>query len=194
MQINTRACSVSPIRSRIDSKTKLLSIGMRRFFNLMVMMILILMTATCKKESSEAAEPLESFAAANFSFLKSIQASNEANQLRSPDYSAPFEISKVDRNKELLTITVTYPDGCGDSKFNMIWNGLVLESYPEVIFIYLRRTSNCVVAGNPTTRSLSINLSTSLGDAALAQRVKIILCNTSKKANSENSDIPVPTN
>ncbi len=194
MQKNTCVCSVSPIRFRIDCKTRLFSRGMKRFFNLVMMMLLILTTSTCKKESSEISEPLNSFAAASFSFLKSIQASNEANQLRSSDYSAPFEISKVDRNKELLTISVTYPEGCGDSKFMMIWNGLVLESYPEVIFLYLRRTSICGVAGNPTTRSLSINLSASLGDAALAQRVKIILCNTSKKANSENSDIPVSSN
>jgi len=167
---------------------------MRRFSNLTVMMILLLTTATCKKESSKASDPLESLATTNFSFLKSIQASNEANQQRSSDYSAPFEISKVDRNKELLTITVTYPEGCNDSKFMMIWNGLVLESYPEVIFLYLKRTSNCGAAGNSATQALSINLSTSLGDAALAQRVKIILCNTSKKANTENSDIPVSSN
>jgi hypothetical protein len=36
---------------------------------------------------------------------------------------------------------------------------------------------------------LSVNLPARLGDAALAKRVKIILCNTSKKANTENSDI-----
>jgi hypothetical protein len=167
---------------------------MRRFFNFTVITILLLTTATCKKEQLELSTNFDSFAAANFSFLKSIQASNEANQLRSSDYSAPFEISKVDRNKELLTITVTYPEGCGDSKFKMIWNGLVLESYPEVVFLYLRRTSTCGEAGNSTTRAMSINLSASLGDAALAQRVKIILCNTSKKANTENSDIPVSSN
>jgi len=69
-----------------------------------------------------------------------------------------------------------------------------LESYPEVIFLYLRRTSDCGVAGNSTTRALSINLTAYLSDAALAQRVKIILCNTSKKANTENSDIPVSSN
>ena len=157
-------------------------------------MILLLTMATCKKESSKVSEPLDSLAAANFSFLKSIQASNEANQLRSADYSAPFEISKVERNKEFLTITVTYPEGCGDSKYKLIWNGLVLESYPEAVILYLRRTSSCGAAGNPTTRALSINLATCLGDAALAQRVKIILCNTSKKENTENSDIPVSSN
>jgi len=167
---------------------------MTRLFKLMVVMLLILTTSTCKKESSETSDPLNSFAAANFSFLKSTQASNEANQLRSSEYSAPFEISKVDRNKELLTITVTYPEGCNDSKFMMIWNGLVLESYPEVIFLYLRRTSKCGVVGNSATRALSINLTTCLGDAALAQRVKIILCNTSKKANTENSDISITSN
>ena len=194
MQINTRVCSVSPIRFRIDCKTRLFSRGMRRFFNLTVMMILLLTMATCKKESSEASEPLDSFAAANFSFLKSTQASNEANQLRSSDYSASFEISKVDRNKELLNITVTYLEGCGNSKFDLIWNGLVMESFPEMIILYLRRTSDCGVDVKPATRVLSVNLTEYLGDAALAQRVKIILCNTSKKANTENSDISITSN
>ncbi|MEK7719306.1 MAG: hypothetical protein AAB347_06810 [Bacteroidota bacterium] len=167
---------------------------MRRLFNLAVMMILILTTSTCKKESSKASEPLESFAASNFSFLKSTQASNEANQLRSSAYSASFEISKVDRNKELLNITVTYQEGCANSKFDLIWNGLVMESFPEMIILYLRRTSDCGVDVKPATRVLSINLTAYLGDAALAQRVKIILCNTSKKANTENSDISITSN
>ncbi|MCK9411417.1 MAG: hypothetical protein M0Q53_03890 [Prolixibacteraceae bacterium] len=167
---------------------------MKPMFNISVMMLLFLTTSTCRKESEVASVPLDNIAIASLGFLKSIQASNEANQLRSPDYSAPFEISKVDRSKNILTITATYPEGCGDSKFTIIWNGLVMESYPEMIFLYLRRTSDCKVAGNATSRVLSINLNACLGDTGLAQRVKIILCNTSKKANSENSDIPVSSN
>ena len=165
---------------------------MRNIFNLTAVLTLILILASCKEESSEQSS-FQNFAKANFSFLKSAQASNEANELRSPAYSALFEIIKIDRNKEILNITVTYPDGCSNSKFELIWNGLVLESYPEIIFLYLRRTSDCNVAGNSTSRVLSINLTECLGDAALAQRAKIVLCNTSKKANTENSDIPIPS-
>ncbi|MCK9639052.1 MAG: hypothetical protein M0R39_04010 [Prolixibacteraceae bacterium] len=167
---------------------------MRQLFNIAVVMLLLMTTSTCNKESEKASVPLDNAAFASLGFLKSIQASNDANQLRSPDYSASFEISKVDRKNNNLTITVTYPIGCGDSRFQIIWNGLVLESYPEVIFLYLRRTTACGTTGDSTSRVLSINLNACLGDTDLAQRVKIILCNTSKKANSENSDIPVSSN
>ena len=152
------------------------------------------MVVTCKKESSVSNAALDSIARENFSFLKSLQASNEANQLRSADYSAPFEISKVERNKELLILTLTYPEGCGDSNFQLIWNGLTLLTYPETVILYLRRTTVCGSTGSSTSRILNINLTTCLGDAALAQRVKIILCNSGKKANTENSDITVSSN
>lgn len=163
---------------------------MRNIFNLTAVLTLILILASCKEESPGQSS-FQDIAKANFSFIKSVQASNEANQLRGTGYSALFEISKVDRNKELLSVTVTYPDGCADSKFEFIWNGLVLESYPEIIILYVRRISDCSVDVKSTSRVLSINLTECLGDATLAQRAKIVLCNTSKKANTENSDIPV---
>ena len=164
---------------------------MKTTLSILVLLTLILMTVSCKKEPAESSQSLS---ASNLAFLKSIQKSNEANEQRSSDYSAPFEISKVERNKEILAITVTYPEGCGDSRFELIWNGLILESYPEMIVLYLRRTTDCKVPGSSTSRTLTINLTGYLGDAALAQRVKIILCNSSKKANTENSDITVSGN
>jgi len=166
---------------------------MKRVFNFMVMMVLVFATVSCEKATEESRMD-SSFAAANLSLLKSTKASNEANEQRSPAYSAAFEITKVDRNKEMLTITVAYQEGCGSSKFDLIWNGLVMESYPEMIIVYLRRSSDCGVDLQPTSRVMTVNLTQLLGDAALAQRVKVILCNSSKKANTENSDIPVSSN
>jgi len=166
---------------------------MKKLFNFMVIGLLLIVTLSCEKATEESR--LDSnFAAASFSFLKSTKASNEANEQRSSDYSAAFEITKVERNKEMLNITVTYQEGCGNSKFDLIWNGLVMESYPEMIIVYIRRSSDCGVDLKPASRVLSVNLTQYLGDAALAQRVKVILCNSSKKANTENSDIPVSSN
>lgn len=166
---------------------------MKTIFNILAMAILILAITSCKNEIKESSKDA-SFAPANFSFLKSTKASNEANEQRSSLYSAAFEITKTERNKGILKITVTYQEGCGNSRFDLIWNGLVMESYPEMIILYLRRTSDCGVDLKPTSRVLTANLAEYLGDAALAQRVKIILCNSSKKANTENSDIPVSGN
>jgi hypothetical protein len=165
---------------------------MKTILSILILITLVLTTGSCKKEEKEDSYP--NFATANLLFLKSIQASNEANEKRSPDYSDAFEISKVEREKDQLYITVTFPDGCNDSKFELIWNGLIMESYPEMIILYLRRTTDCTVPGNSASRILTVNLTEKLGDAALAQRVKVILCNTSKKANTENSDIPVSSN
>ena len=170
---------------------------MRIFIHFMLMAILVLATVSCKKESAESADAKYAFndaVASSFSFLKSLKASNEANQLRSTDYSAPFEITKIERNKEMLTISVTYAEGSGSSKFELIWNGLVMESYPEMIILYLKRSSVISTETKPASRLLSVNLTESLGDAALAQRVRIVLCNASKKANTENSDITISSN
>ena len=175
--------------------SSIFSIEMRQWYSFAALILLLISFAGCQKEVDKQSAALDnSFAAASLNFIKNIQASNEANQLRSADYSAPFEISKVERNKEMLSIAVSYPEGCGDSKFSLIWNGLMLESYPEVIFLYLRRTTVCGSSGSTTSRTLTLNLLTTLGDAALAQRVKIILCNGSKKANTENSDITINGN
>ncbi len=155
---------------------------------------MIFITASCKKESSET---LQDSAKANFNFLKSAQASNEADQLRSSTYSASFEITKVERIKDMLYVKVTFQGNCAENQFEVIWNGLVLESYPEIIILYLKRTStNCSDATvyYSTSRVLTLDMTQSLGDAALAQRATIILCNASKKAKTENSDITVSNN
>ena len=182
---------------------------MRPIFNILAILTLLLNTSSCKKDSTELKTSLDatnSFASAtstNFTVLKSIQASNEANQLRSPDYSAWFEISKINRNKESLQISLTYPVGCGDSKFEVIWNGITTTTSPKTIIIYLRRTSVCAglaaassqaLSGNSVSQVFSINLTEWLSDASLGQTVTVLLCNTSKKTNTENSDILASVN
>ena len=166
---------------------------MRTILHFTAFVSLVLMGLSCTKESPDS-KAYQDLVAQNYSFLKNAQASNEANLMRSDTFSDPFEITKVERKNNILNITVTYPDDCGDTKFEVIWNGLALESYPEIIFFYIKRTSDCKTAEKPAVRVMSVNLAEKLGDAALALRVKVILCNTSKKANTENSDISVSSN
>ncbi|MEI6277096.1 MAG: hypothetical protein WCP08_13950 [Prolixibacteraceae bacterium] len=182
---------------------------MKSIFHLIAILTLLLITSSCSKETTETKASLDaslafaSVASTNFTVLKSIQASNEANQLRSPDYSALFEISKINRNKESLQISLTYPVGCGDSKFEVIWNGITTTTSPKTIIIYLRRTSVCAglaasssqaLSGNSVSQVFSINLTEWLSDASLGQTVTVLLCNTSKKTNTENSDILASVN
>ncbi len=181
---------------------------MRNIFNLMAILTLFLVSSSCSKETVQLNTKLDatnSFAnatSANFTVIKSIQASNDANQFRSSDYSALFEISKVARNKESLQITATYPVGCGDSKFELIWNGLTTLP-PKTVIIYLRRTSVCAALALTSSQSLptnsisqtfSINLTEWLGDVTSGQNVIVLLCNASKKTNTDNSDIIASVN
>ena len=182
---------------------------MRSIFNIITILALLLMISSCKKDAAELKTSLDatnafaSATGANYTVLKSIDASNEANQLRSPNYSAFFEISKVSRIKESLQITLDYPVGCGDSKFEVIWNGITTQTSPKTIIIYLRRTSVCAgqalsysqpLPTNSIAQVLSINLTDWLGDATLGQNVTVLLCNTSKKTNTDNSDILASVN
>ena len=182
---------------------------MRSIFNIITIVTLLLISSSCKKDAAElkssmdATNAFASAAGANFTVLKSIDASNEANQQRSPSYSALFEIAKVDRNKESLQVTLTFPVGCGDSKFEVIWNGITTQTTPKTIIVYLRRTSVCtglaaltsqVLPSNSVSQVLSINLTDWLGNAALGQSVSVLLCNTSKKTNTDNSDIMASVN
>jgi hypothetical protein len=185
---------------------------MKNIFNLMAILTLFLITSSCSKESPDSTESKASqdsslafsnVSGANFTVVKSIQASNEANLLRSQDYSAIFEISKVNRNKETLQITLNFPVGCGDSKFELIWNGLTTQTSPKTIIVYLRRTSVCagqalstsqVLPSNSISQLLSINLTEWLGDASMGQNVTVLLCNASKKTNTNNSDILASVN
>jgi hypothetical protein len=182
---------------------------MRNIFNLMAILTLLLVLLSCSKETNtqlntklDALAAYSNATSANFTVVKSIQASNEANQLRSSDYSALFEISKVTRNKESLQITATYPIGCGDSKFELIWNGITTLP-PKTVIIYLRRTSACAgqaltssqtLPSNSISQIMSINLTQWLGDATSGQNVIVLLCNTSKKTNTDNSDIIASVN
>ena len=181
----------------LSAKQTWVKCKMKTKFKLTIIVTLLLVGFSCKKEETVSNLMADSAVKSGFNFLKSTQASNDANQQRSSTYSALFEITKVERNKDILSVTVTFTGSCAPNNFEVIWNGLVMESYPEAIFLYLKRTvPTCyeLDAYILTSRILTLDLTQCLGDASLAQRVKIILCNTSKKANTENSDISVPSN
>lgn len=123
--------------------------------------------------------------------LTSTLASNEANLLRSPTYCGAFEIVKAIKVHATLQVTVSY-SSCGEGDlFQVIWNGVYLKTNPETVVLYLKKSGSCPSIQQPLSRVLAIDLTSLLGDATLAQRVQIMLCNSSKVANAENADIPV---
>src|SRR5690554_6743973 len=66
----------------------------------------------------------------NYTLVKNSALSHEAKNNRSETYSASFEIESVERINDLLLINILYQVGCTNSKFEIIWDGLIMESYP----------------------------------------------------------------
>lgn len=167
---------------------------MKNIFITMAIAALFLMPLSCSKilsDNGSSGTP-QVIVKGNYSFLKSGQLFIQAEQSRSPAYSALFDISKVERSNDTLNVTVTYLQGCAVNNFDVIWSGLTLQTYPETIVLILRRTtSNCGMLGSAASQVLSVNLTECLDDATLARDARIIVSNASETAGTENADITV---
>lgn len=131
----------------------------------------------------------------SYTFQKSAVKYNEAKEKRSEEYSAPFEISKVERVRNTLNITVSYLQGCEESKFEVIWNGIINFTYPATIAIIVKRTTgNCGALGETIKQVLPIDLVECIGDSSLVREANILVSNASKKPNTDNSDVNITNN
>ena len=155
---------------------------------------IILLAGSCSKDPlvNDSQKGYLALDKGNYNFLKSEQLFNEVKLNRSDGYSGSFEIVKVERIREILNITVSFIRGCEVNKFDVVWDGLIMESYPEMLRLLIKRSSACnITSGETISIVLSINLADCIGDKALAERATIIISNASKSANTDNADIAV---
>jgi hypothetical protein len=165
---------------------------MKNMFITMTLTALFLMTGSCSKDLSNNSNDTQALEKGNYTFLKSAQAYNEAIQNRSEVYSASFDISKVERIGDTLNITVSFLQGCEVSKFEVVWNGITMMTYPATIALIVKRsTSNCGSLGDTVKQVLSINLTECIGDASLVKDANILVSNASKRPGTDNADIPI---
>ena len=160
---------------------------------LMVVSILLIVTGGCSKDSMNSNAPDEyKLEKGDFMFLKNADTYALAKEQRSDNYSAEFEIDKVERIADTMNITVSYHEGCGTNKFEVIWDGTIMESYPEMTIFFVKRTAtNCGTQGALKTQVLSLRLTEIIENEALAKRISITVSNASKTANAENSDVAI---
>ncbi len=135
----------------------------------------------------------------NYTFLKNSNYYLEAQKNRSPEYSDPFEIVGVQRVDKEMHIEVSYPAGCASNNFEIIWDGLVMESSPPQTRLFVKRTAeNCNKSGEAEHRVLVIDLEEIFvklrqGDPNLQDAI-FIVSNASKRPDTSNADIPVTSN
>jgi hypothetical protein len=164
---------------------------MKQMYVISVLTGLLLFTSSCSKDLSNGSSN-QIMDKGTYSFLKSAQVYNEAKQNRSEEYSASFDISKVERIGDTLNITVSFLLGCEVSKFEVVGNGITMMTYPATIALIIKRsTSNCGTLGDTIKQVLSINLVECIGDASLVKDANILVSNASKKPNTDNADIAI---
>ena len=58
------------------------------------------------------------------------------------DTTDPFEITSVNLDGDILSISVSYSGGCQEHQFDLIFNGSYKKSLPPQIDLYLTHNSN----------------------------------------------------
>ena len=166
---------------------------MKKTYLLIAFPILLIIAGACSKDiMNDGTSGDYKLEKGNFTFLKSADTYKQAKEERSDGYSDEFEIDKVERIGDILNITVSYFEGCETNKFEIIWNGTIMESYPEMTIFFVKRTAdNCGTQGALKTQVLSLNLIEIIEDEALAKRISITVSNASKKVNTENADVAI---
>jgi len=128
----------------------------------------------------------------NYTFLKNAALYGTAEKKRSEEYSSPFEIVSVNRSGDTMDITVSFPAGCETNKFEVIWDGLIMESYPVQTRIFVKRNaSGCAGSDETETIVLSVDLKELIfeGNDPQLKDAVITVSNASKKTGTQNADM-----
>ena len=162
-------------------------------FNFIVLVAVVVFTSCSKNDDTFNEEDFPTpNIQENFNFYKSLKLYTEAQEQRSETYSGAFEIEKVERKGNNLDVTVSYPENCETNKFDVIWNGIVLESWPVQTQIIIKRSaSNCNSNEKMKTETLSIDLLKLIGDKVLVEGAVFHVSNASKTSNEEDADTSI---
>ena len=84
------------------------------------------------------------FKSDNYIFFADHEKFQEASARRANDTycSVKSDIKKVQREGNLLGVSLMKPKGC-EVSYEVIWNGLILESFPVQITLFLKTIGSC---------------------------------------------------
>lgn len=149
------------------------------------------LAASCSKDTSGNAS-ISKLDKGDYTILLNSEVFDYAKQSRSDVVSDEFEIESIQRKSDTLQIVLLFKGNCTTNKFEVIWNGLIMESYPEqTVFLLKRNAENCGSGGAQMRQTLNIDLGEILKDEAMAKRIQVTISNTSKKSAEPNADVSV---
>jgi hypothetical protein len=145
----------------------------------------VFIIASCQKDDSKGGVDIP-VPGENFNFYKSAQAS------RSEEFSDEFEITDVDLTDNILNVAVSYNGSCESNKFDVIWNGYVMETFPQRINLIIKRTANnCDPNGELKDEILAIDLLKFMGLSSMPENTVFTVANASKIPEEDNADTTV---
>lgn len=160
-----------------------------------LILLATIVLASCSKEKTSDDDPVIPKAGANFNFYKSADLYSEAQDLRSEGYSDAFEITEVEREGNNLDITVEFKGNCKTNKFDVIWDGIIMQSWPMQTKLIVKRTSSdCDSNGETKKEIISIDLVEFIGDKVLVDGTVFHVSNASKTPDEANADKTVSNN
>lgn len=149
------------------------------------------LAASCSKDTSGNASVVK-LNKGDYDLLLNSEVFNHVKQSRSAAFSDEFEIESIQRKSDTLQVVLLFKDDCATNKFEVIWNGLIMESYPEqTVFLLKRNAENCGTGGAQIRQALNIDLGEILNDEAMAKRIRVTISNASKKSAEPNADVSV---
>ena len=163
---------------------------MKKLYLLMIVTFLVAVSCTKDETSGPDTTPV-TVEKENYTFLKNAGLYQKAQKDRSENYSSPFEIDGINRTGAIMEIIVSFPAGCETNKFEIIWDGTVMHSYPPQTRIFVKRTATgCVGTGETMTKVLSVDLDELIfnGNDDQLRDAIIIVSNASKKPDTQNAD------
>lgn len=158
-------------------------------FKFILLVGIIFYSSSCNKDSLDKnKDSFEPKVMENYNFYENAEMYNNAQKLRSKDYSSAFDIEKVERDGKMLNVTLAYLGKCEINKFDVIWDGILMESWPmQTLLIIKRSASNCDDS-MLKKEVLSIDLMEFIGDKALVEGTVFYISNGSKTPDEENAD------
>jgi len=167
---------------------------MKKINFLLFLSMMIVFICGCQNSDTVGGDDLTPKEGTNFSFYTSQKLYQEAEAQRSLEYSNSFEIVDVETIDNQMNITVSYVAGCETNKFDLIWDGVLMESYPYQTRIAVRRTAtNCPAEGEIRNEVLSVDLVEFIGDIVTEEPILFHVVNSSKLPDEENADAVVTT-
>lgn len=101
-----------------------------------------------------------------------------------------FVIESVKIEGDYLHVKVSYAEGCSTDLFDVVWDGMVMESYPYQIHLVLKlNPGECTDKQAQVTKELSIHVKDYVGDFATANPTIFSVLNASTKTTTKNQAI-----